>query len=143
MHNLEATFLAFDFGLKYIGVATGQSVTQTATPLTTLKAKNGQPNWSEIQNIVNEWKPDALVIGIPLNMDGSSGNMAALARKFAQQLSDKTNLTVHECDERLSSHEAKSILLETYGPKALEKTRIDSFAAKLILESWLAEQPKE
>lgn len=142
MRNLETTFLAFDFGLKYIGVATGQTLTQTATPLTTLKAKNGQPNWDEVQTIVNEWKPDALVIGVPLNMDGTSGEMADLARNFAQLLSEHTKLPVYECDERLSSHEAKDILLETYGPKALEKTKIDSFAAKLILESWLNKQKK-
>lgn len=137
MPNNELTLLGFDFGTKYIGVATGQSITQTATPLTTLKARDGEPRWEEVKRLVEQWSPDALVIGIPLNMDGTESDMSQKARAFAHKLSAQTNLPVHECDERLTTHEAKSLLLELYGPKALEKTTIDSFAAKLIVESWM------
>lgn len=137
MPKLEQTFIAFDFGTKSIGVATGQSITQTATPQNALKAVNGVPKWHLIKELVATWKPDALVVGIPLNMDGSMSDMGEKAKQFAERCQQQTGLPVHECDERLTTHEAKQILLETLGPKALQKTTIDSFSAKLILESWM------
>lgn len=134
------TLLGFDFGLKYIGVAVGQTVTGTATALITLQAKNGIPNWDEINALINEWKPAGLVVGIPLNMDGSEQQLTAEAKKFAQAL-ERFHLPVYRVDERLTTKEARQRLFETGGYRALKKSQVDSFAAKLILETWLQSAP--
>lgn len=140
MPKSEQTYIAFDFGTKYIGVATGQTITCTATALTSLKATNGKPNWSDIIGLMKTWNPDALIVGIPYNMDGSGSEMVDKARNFAKQCQQNTGLPVYECDERLSTQEAKSILFELEGAKALTKEAIDSYSAKLILESWMQNQ---
>lgn len=137
MRNKEQTYLGFDFGMKSIGVASGQSITQTATPLTALKAKNGKPLWPDVDALIVTWKPDALIVGIPVNMDGSNSEMTRKARAFANYCQQHTGLPVFECDERLTTQEAKQIIFETEGAKALTKTSIDCFSAKLILESWM------
>ena len=139
MADPQQTYLGFDFGMKYIGIAVGQSVTRSATPLTTLKATNGQPDWSKLQTIIAEWQPTALVVGLPLNMDGSEQVVTAHAKRFANRLNGRFQLPVHVVDERLTTVEAKQQLFEEGGYKALQKTNIDSYAAKLILESWLNE----
>lgn len=132
--------LGFDFGLKHIGVAVGQSYTGTAQPITSLSAQNGIPNWVEIKKLLDTWKPKLLVIGLPLNMDGSDQPITAYARKFAEELHQRFNLPIHLMDERLSTKEARAHLFEQGGYKALKKKSIDSLSAQLILESWLAEQ---
>ena len=78
--------LAFDFGLRHIGVAVGQSVTKTASPLTTLNANQGTPKWSEVSTVIEEWQPATLLVGLPLNMDDSESEMSGLARAFADKL---------------------------------------------------------
>jgi len=134
----SATFLAFDFGMKRIGVAVGQSLTATANPLPYLKARDGIPHWEEIQTLINEWRPSALIVGIPLNMDGSEQQLTFCARKFSSRLKQKFHLPVHGVDERLSTIEARSQLFEKSGYKSLKKGYVDSIAAKLILEDWLS-----
>jgi len=131
------TLLGFDFGMKHIGVAVGQTITQTATPLTSLKATDGIPQWEEIGKLISTWGAQALVIGIPLNMDGTSQPITAAAKKFGNRLNARFKLPVHHVDERLTTAEAKQVLFDTAGYRALDKASIDSFAAKLILESWL------
>jgi len=133
----EQTLLGFDFGLKHIGVAVGQTLTRTAQALTTLKAENGVPQWNEIKKLIGIWKPHALVVGLPLNMDDTEQPLTHAARHFSEQLKKHFALIVHLADERLSSVEARMYLFEQGGYKALEKKAIDSMAAKLILESWL------
>src|ERR1700679_428468 len=93
--------LGFDFGMKRIGVAIGQTITQSARPLQTLHAKAGIPQWDILSKLIQKWQPDAIVIGIPLNMDGTEQAISANAREFAQSLRNKFNLTVYEMDERL------------------------------------------
>lgn len=139
MHNKEEnqTLLGFDFGLKRIGVAVGQTITQTATPLQTLQARNGIPDWKQITALIKEWQPSALVVGIPLNIDGTSQSLTKSAQKFAQSLEKHTQLPVHRIDERLSTKEARQRLFDVGGYREIQKSQIDSFAAKLILESWL------
>lgn len=132
------TLLGFDFGMKRIGVAVGQTLTKSATPLTTLKANRGQPNWSTILNLIHTWHADALVVGIPYNMDGSSQPMTQLALRFAKQLGEHSQKQVYTIDERLTTVEAKQQLydqgeLTRFAPKE----QLDSYAAKLILEQWL------
>lgn len=121
--------LAFDFGLKHIGVATGQTVTRTANPLTTLKAKNGRPDWQELTRIVNEWQPGCLIVGLPLNMDDTESEMSTLARKFAARLERETRLPVALVDERLSSFAAKEI----------DAQDNHAIAASLIAQTWLSD----
>jgi putative Holliday junction resolvase len=134
------TVLGFDFGMKHIGVAVGQTITQTANPLTSLKALDGIPNWDEVAKLITTWGAKALVIGIPLNMDGSEQPITAAAKKFSNRLHARFKLPVHPVDERLTTAEAKQQLFDAEGYRALEKTAIDSYSAKLILESWLRGQ---
>lgn len=133
-------FVAFDYGEQRIGVATGQEVTRTATALTTLKAIHRKPDWDAITRIIEEWKPDALVIGVPYHMDGEEHEITLAARKFGRQLAGRYHLPVYEMDERLSSYAAEEELTAQRAAGRKRKTRkeeIDSLAAKIILESWL------
>jgi putative Holliday junction resolvase len=123
--------LGFDFGLARIGVATGQRVTSTATPLTVLRAKQGQPDWSEVTQIVETWQPELFVVGLPLNMDTSAGTLARLSTKFAHRLEGRFGRPAHLIDERLSSLAARELTTAA---------QIDDVAAALILETWLNEQ---
>lgn len=134
----KGVYLGFDFGTKHIGIAVGQTLTQTAQALTSLKAEKGIPKWDEIQTLINTWKPEGLVVGLPLNMDGTEQPLTRQARKFTEQLKEHFHLPVHSMDERLSTVEARSHLFETGGFKALTKSAIDSLSAKLILENWLS-----
>lgn len=136
MQKKEATLLCFDFGMRKIGVAVGQSVTKTAKALRNIKAQDGVPKWEQIGELINTWHADALVVGLPYNMDGTEQNISLAARKFAKRLEAKFQLTVHLKDERLTTKEAQSQLHEQ-GDK---RTDVDSYAAALILESWLREQ---
>lgn len=129
--------LGFDFGLKRIGVAVGQTVTETANPLITLKAVQGKPPWDILKKLVKSWQPDAFVIGIPLNMDGTEQPLSELARQFGRQLHEHFNLPVYEIDERLSTKEARARLFAEGGYKALQNGQVDRIAAQLILQNWL------
>lgn len=128
--------LAFDFGLARIGVAVGQSITQTASPLETLKAQDGQPDWQQIEALLQRWQPDKVIVGEPLNMDGSDQAITQRARKFANRIHGRFGVPIEMFDERLSSVEARDAIFEFGGYKKLQKSQIDSIAAALILESW-------
>jgi len=138
---MSGSILAFDFGNRRIGIATGSAITGTASALTTLLANDGEPDWNEIDGIVREWKPDQIVVGLPYNMDGSESEMSSLAKNFAGQLAERYDAPVDTIDERLTSVEAGNILKEQrrqgLRSKKLKKTDIDSLAACLIAESWL------
>ena len=126
---------AFDFGLKHIGVAVGQSLLRTAEPIAVIKAKDGRPSWDKLEALIAQWQPDFLLVGLPLNMDGSESEMSTRARKFAKRLHGRYGLKVELCDERLSSFEAKSNRHERQGDRKQALT-VDAEAAQLILESW-------
>lgn len=128
--------IAFDYGEKRIGVAVGQSVTGTANPLEPLKAQQGQPNWNEIEKLLNEWQPDYLVVGLPLNMDASEQLLTKRATKFSNRLHGRFGIQVKMMDERLTSVEAREQLFDSAGYKGLKNNSVDSHAACLILESW-------
>lgn len=133
------TAMAFDYGTKKIGVAVGQSITQTASPLAVLPARDGIPNWDTIEKLVREWQPEAFIVGMPFNMDGTENAMTKRAQKFLQRLSGRFNIPCYSMDERLSSREARQIrkeMADAHGKAYNEKEAIDSLAAQLILENW-------
>jgi len=136
------TILAFDFGMKRIGVAVGQLVTQTATPLVILKAVDGVPNWKEIEKLRNDWQADAFVVGIPYNMDGTEQQVTYAARRFAHKLRDKFKLPIHFIDERLTT-KAANWALRADGSTPKKGEKVDNYAAKLILETWLKNNSQE
>lgn len=134
------TLIGFDFGTKRIGVAVGQTITYSATPLTVVNAKKGVPNWSLIKNLKNEWKADAFVVGMPYNVDGTEQFITKEAKKFGKKLEKKFDLPVYFVDERLTTKEANLTLSNTHNKKKLlgnKRMAIDSYAAKIILESFL------
>lgn len=138
-----STLLAFDFGTKSIGVAVGQALIGTAHALPALKAQDGIPAWGQIEALLNEWQPAALVVGLPLNMDGTEQPLTAYARKFARRLHDRFGVQVELQDERLSSVAARAALFERGGYRALSKGRVDSQSAVIILEDWFATHPRQ
>ncbi len=131
------TLLGFDFGLKHIGVAIGQTLICTTQPITSLKAQAGAPYWPDIDKLIATWKPHAIVVGIPCNMDGTEHKITHAARRFANELAKRYHLTIHRMDERLSTVEARAQLFEKGGYRALSKEAIDQRSAQLILQSWL------
>lgn len=137
----SGTLLAFDFGTKSIGVAIGQRITGTARPLTALKAQEGVPDWTLIEKLLKEWQPEEVVVGLPLNMDGTEQPLTARARKFAGRLHGRFGIKVSLQDERLSTVEARSGLFARGGYRALNKGSIDSASAVIILESWFESHP--
>ncbi|MCB5161183.1 Holliday junction resolvase RuvX [Marinomonas algarum] len=134
--NTVRSVLGFDFGTTRIGVAIGQTITGTAQPLDPLKAKEGIPNWDEIARIVSEWQPDAFVVGLPLNMDGSENEMCQRARKFAKRLHGRFNRPYFMMDERLSSYEAKGQVMARGGNRNFKENSVDGLAAQMIIETW-------
>ena len=132
--------MAFDFGLRQIGVATGNCLLGTTQPLPILTAKDGVPDWHILGGLVDEWGPDILVVGDPLNMDGSDSELSSRARKFARRLHGRLGLPVDMTDERLSSFEAKSNLREQGHRGDFKQQPVDSYAAELILRTWLADR---
>lgn len=121
--------MGFDFGTQRIGVAVGQTVSGTAEALTILGARDGQPRWDEVEALLAEWQPDVLIVGDPINMDGSDSQICLRARKFARRLEGRFGVRTEMIDERLSSFEARD--------GADSDKAIDDEAARIILESWL------
>jgi putative Holliday junction resolvase len=137
MNKKVERVMAFDWGLKNIGVAVGTRSLGTSQPCAVIKAKNGSPNWAEIEALIGTWGPALLVVGDPLNMDGSDAEIAPRARRFARQLEGRFGLTVVMVDERLSSHAAKSEQAALGHDGDYRKRPIDAEAANLILQTWL------
>lgn len=129
--------LGFDYGTKQIGVAVGQAVTGQARELCVLKAQNGVPDWDQVARLVSEWQPDAIVVGLPLNMDGTPSEMSERALRFARRLQGRFNLPVHTHDERLTTFEAKGQRLHQGQRGGYRERPVDALAAALLLESWL------
>lgn len=129
--------MAFDYGLRQIGVATGNVVLGTTQSLEVLSARDGVPNWQALEALVKEWQPDLIVVGEPLNMDGTESELSVRANKFARRLHGRLGLPVEMVDERLSSFEAKQLSRERGHRGDYKKAPIDSLAAELILKTWL------
>ncbi len=132
-------FLGFDFGTKSLGIAVGSTGTGQAEPLTTAPVHRGLPDWPVLDRLIQEWRPAALIVGLPLNMDDSENPMTRAARKFGQRLHARYNLPVHWVDERLTSVEAKNSMVEARVPWSRRKARVDKLAAQTILQAYLDE----
>ena len=136
--------LAFDFGLRRIGVAVGQFTTMTASSLETVSNGSG-PDWAAIERLVKEWKPSRFLLGLPLGAEGEETPMSRAARKFAGQLHGRFSLPVSFQDERLSSHAAQARFTELRAQGGLRKkhaSQLDAMAAQIFLENWLQSQPE-
>jgi len=140
-HNSTGSLLALDFGLRRIGVAAATPLTGTATPLTTISAHHGEPEWQQLDALITEWQPECLLLGLPLNSDMSESDMTSRVRIFAEQLHERYELQVNFMDERYTSAEAEARLKQQrrtgLRSKRIKKTDIDSLAAAIIAESWM------
>lgn len=130
------TILCFDYGTKSIGVAVGSELTGSATLLPALKARDGIPDWDQIERLIKEWQPQLLLVGLPLNMDGSEQEFTTRTRKFANRLHGRFGLAVSLQDERLSTADARSRLFAEGGYRNLSKDKVDSLSAQIIFEGW-------
>lgn len=128
------TVIGFDFGSCWTGIAVGQTLTGQANPLKAVKSKD----WKAIEKVLDEWQPQLLLVGLPLNMLGQQQEMSQRAQRFARQLEGRFTIKTLLVDERLTTREAYQLALENKSRKS--KTVIDCMAAALITESWLAEQ---
>jgi putative Holliday junction resolvase len=126
------TLLCFDYGEKRIGVAVGQQVTATATALEIIAVRHGRPDWERIETLMRDWQPQALVVGNPLNLDGTRQPCTDAADRFARKLAGRFRIPVHRADERLTTYAARR--------QVPGRVKVDAEAAKIILESWLAGQ---
>lgn len=133
----EGIYLAFDFGYKRIGVAVGQSLTKTASPVTTLSAMTGIPNWDEVAKLLKRWKPNGLIVGLPTCIDGKEQYTTQASKDFAQQLWERFSIPVHMVDERLTTVEARARLYTKGGYRKIQQSQVDAVAAVIILEQWL------
>jgi len=135
----QRTLLGFDYGTRRIGIAVGQELTASASPLETIFTRDNKPDWTAITKHINEWRADGLVVGIPYNMDGTEHEMTRSARRFAELLEERYQLPVYTVDERLSSIEAEHIINESgKKPRGLKQQKeiIDKVAAQVILKTY-------
>lgn len=139
-HAAITRVLGFDFGLKRIGIASGQTLTGTATPQTTLKALNGNPDWEGIRHQIEQWQPEALIVGMPYHLDGKENSMTRAVTGFCNGLKKRYRLPVITLDERHSSTRAESILKEQMKIDQHNKHEIDKMAAAIIVQDWLDQQ---
>jgi putative Holliday junction resolvase len=134
----STTYLGFDFGTKKIGIAVGQTSTATASPLQTVRSINQNPNWDVISQLIKEWQPVGLVVGISRQQDGSDNMVTPRMLKFCRQLDGRYSLPVYQQDETLSTFEAKQLLFDEVNLGASKLWAVqDQLAAQLILQTWL------
>jgi putative holliday junction resolvase len=132
------TYLGFDFGNKKIGVAVGQVTTCSASSLQTLRSINEQPNWGMISQLIAEWQPVGLVVGISRQFDGTDNPITPRMVKFCRQLEGRYRLPVYQQDETLSTFESKQLLFDDVKVNATRLWEVqDQLAAQLILQTWL------
>lgn len=137
---MSGVYLAFDYGEKRIGAAIGDDLTGSARPLPALQ--NG--DWKALDKLLADWRPAALVVGLPLDEDGKDQIITTATRRFARQLEDRSKLPVHISDERFSSRAADDILRDARASgqmtRRVRKGDRDGQAARVILEQWLRER---
>ena len=135
------TIMGLDFGVRKMGIALGNTLTQSASPLMQFPMDNGHPNWDKLLGLIETWQVSTVVVGLPLNMDGTTSPLSQRAHKFARRLNHQLQAKhlacpVYVADERLTSREAKSLAWE-YGLIKHEHEPIDSIASAILLGSWL------
>ena len=122
--------IAFDYGEKKIGVAVGQTSTNTSSPLQIIFNKDNKTNWTSISSLLDEWKPDLILLGKPLNMDGSDSEIMKKVDKFYKELKSIYDADIEFVDERLTTFEAREIL------KDEKHDNVDAHAAKILIDNW-------
>ena len=135
--SADATLLAFDFGVRRIGVAIGTTLLRTARPLTTIDSERNDRRFDAVAELIAQWQPQALIVGLPLHADGTPHELTARARRFARQLAGRFGLPVHEVDERYTSELARAELRSTRQGGREHRGAVDAVAAQLILQAWL------
>lgn len=141
VNNKYTSIMGFDFGTKRTGIAMGQRITQTANGIGCISARDGIPNWEQLDKLVQEWQPHAFVVGLPINMDGTASEMSRRANKFSNRLNARYRIPSFTIDERLSTFAAKEEA-KSQGHKGHYKSDpVDALAAQYILESWFSENP--
>lgn len=136
--------LGFDYGARRIGVASGNRIIGTTRPLPVLMVNAGEPDWTRVDALLAEWRPQALVVGLPLTLDGGEQAITRGARAFADALARRSGLPVHLVDERHTSQEAARRFAAQRAAGAARRrdaANIDSLAAAVILEGWLTQTP--
>lgn len=131
--------MAFDFGTQKTGVAFGQALTGTGTPLPLIQMRDGIPDWDIVDKAMAEWQPDTCLVGLPLNMDDSESELCLRARKFARRLKHRSNIPVWMVDERLTTREAREDVRRVNTLRRGKAPAADSMAAVLLIESWFRE----
>lgn len=133
--------IALDYGLKRIGVASGNTLTRSANPVGIVPANDGVPDWTALERVVREWRPAVIVVGIPYTMDGGEGSITAAARRFADDVAARFGIEVVRVDERLSSKAAEAELKRRRASgeltRRIRKSDVDPLAACVLLEQWL------
>lgn len=138
---IEGLVMAFDYGAARTGIAVGETLTGSARPLQTLSCQQNQPDWQTLDRLIKEWRPRALVVGLPMAMDGSRTPTTRAARRFARSLEERYTLPLFLHDERLSSREAEGRYLQARQQghaRRRQAQQLDAMAASVILESWMA-----
>tara|TARA_B100000029_G_C17547326_1_gene948895 strand:+ start:510 stop:932 length:423 start_codon:yes stop_codon:yes gene_type:complete len=127
--------MAFDYGLRNIGIAIGQNITKSASTFYSIQAKEGKPDWIKLDSIVGEWQPSLFIVGDPFNMDGTKSDFQKRISKFSSELKKRYDVRVHMMDERLTTKEAKErIKNKVNGIKGSSNKH--SISAQIILEDW-------
>lgn len=135
------SYFGIDYGTRKIGIAVGQTLTNTAMGIAIIPVRGGEPDWPQLDQLVQRWKPNAFVVGMPYNMDGTESDMTIKAIRFAEVLSERYQKPWHRMDERLSTRAAREISrdnAELIGKRYNDKGQVDAMAAQLLLESWFA-----
>lgn len=141
MFNRKNTLMmGFDYGTKQIGIAIGQTMTASASPLATVTVRNQKPDWRHLNELIYKWQPQVLVVGLPQRGDGSDSTLTEMVRLFVQELQQRYRLPVHTIDETLSSVEAAQRSPQAHQKK--NEKNINAIAAQIILETWLADNHK-
>lgn len=141
--DIRGNILGFDFGMRRIGVAVGQFATRTASALDTV-AHRDAPDWPSLDRLVREWKPAAVVVGLPLDLSGEETDLSRAARRFGAALEERYGVPAKFCDERLTSRAAESRFAEMRAAgnaRRKDAGRMDAMAAQIILENWLQSSP--
>ena len=141
MPAAHQTLLAFDYGLRHIGVAVGQTLISSSNPAGIVRARDGVPDWNAVAKLIKEWQPQLLLVGLPLNMDGTDSPMSLRARKFSRQLQEKHKVAVEMVDERLSSFAAILARKEAQSSIDFGRDTVDAEAACIILQDYYNRTP--
>lgn len=131
--------IGLDYGKSRIGIASGQMITKTATPIATIAAKQGEPEWHELDKIIKQWRPSDIIVGLPIDAKDQETKITEEARVFAQKIELRYQKPVHLISETFSTREARWRLEEVQN-KSNRHLKVDAFAACVILETWMNEQ---